>query len=208
VYDASAQPNAMGAKNMTVVKRTAKPAIETTEWRDTQRTATRTTVHDNRLVVFRNQEQVPSFSGWETCSPSVSINEFGLLDGVLHLKKLVSDESQGSGGSGTTGSKTLKYSFDINCNVSTKNVETGNPEVAVLAKTVDVKEKRFWGTDPILFVREYNKSESRPDLGLVPHMANVGGVRMLITYSEIKVKEYGTGKTFKVVQRVPLDDGR
>jgi hypothetical protein len=103
VFDASAQPNGMGAKNMTVVKRTAKPAIEEKEWRDTQRSATRTTVYDNKIVVFRNQEQVPDFTGWETCSPSISINEFGLLDGVLHLRRLVSDVSSGSGSGGEVG---------------------------------------------------------------------------------------------------------
>ena len=103
VYDASAQPNGMGAKNITVVKRTAKPAIEEKAWTDTQRTASRTVKYDNKIVVFRNQERVPDFSGWETCSPSVSINEYGLLDGVLHLRKLVSDVPAGSGGSGTQG---------------------------------------------------------------------------------------------------------
>lgn len=103
VYDASSQPNGMGAKNMTVVKRTAKPAIEEKAWTDTQRTATRTVVYDNKIVVFRNQEQVPDFTGWETCSPSISINEYGLLDGVLHLRKLVSDESGGGGSGGAVG---------------------------------------------------------------------------------------------------------
>ena len=103
VYDASAQPNGMGAKNVNIVKRTAKPAIEEKAWTDTQRTASRTVVYDNKIVVFRNQEQVPDVSGWETCSPSISINEFGLLDGVLHLRKLVSDVPDGSGGSGTQG---------------------------------------------------------------------------------------------------------
>ena len=91
----------MGAKNVNIVKRTAKPAIEEKAWTDTQRTASRTVVYDSKIVVFRNQEQVPDFSGWETCSPSISINEFGLLDGVLHLRKLVSDvPDSGSGGGG------------------------------------------------------------------------------------------------------------
>lgn len=106
VYDASAQPNGMGAKNVTVVKRTAKPAIEAKEWTDTQRTASRTVVYDNKIVVFRNQTAVPDFTGWESCSPSVSINEFGLLDGVLHLRKLVSDEASGASAGGEGGTRT------------------------------------------------------------------------------------------------------
>ena len=97
VWDVSAQPNEHGSNRVVRTKRTAKPAIEQKTWRDTQRTASRTVVYDNKIVVFRNQEEVPDFSGWETCSPSISINEFGLLDGVLHLRKLVSDEATGSG---------------------------------------------------------------------------------------------------------------
>lgn len=103
VYDASAQPNGMGARNMTVVKRVAKPALEAKEWTDTQRSASRTLTYQNRIVVFRNQEKVPDFTGWETCSPSISINEFGLLDGVLHLRKLVSDVPESASGGGTQG---------------------------------------------------------------------------------------------------------
>lgn len=103
VYDASAQPNGMGARNMTVVKRVAKPALEAKEWTDTQRSASRTITYQNRIVVFRNQEEVPDFKGWETCSPSISINEFGLLDGVLHLRRLVSDVPESGSGSGGQG---------------------------------------------------------------------------------------------------------
>lgn len=113
VYDASAQPNGMGAKNMTVVKRVAIPAIEEKTWTDTQRTATRTVVYENKIVVFRNYESVPDFSGWETCSPSISINEFKLLDGVLHLRKLISDINTGGSG-GNTGEQ-----YDKHFNVTT-----------------------------------------------------------------------------------------
>lgn len=103
VYDASAQPNGMGAKNVTVVKRTAKPAIEELSWTDTHKTATRTTVYNKKKIIFRNQQQVPSFTGWEVCSPEVSINEFGLLDGILTLQQLVSDEADSGSGAASAG---------------------------------------------------------------------------------------------------------
>ncbi len=103
VYDASSQPNGMGAKNMTVVKRTAKPAIERMQWVDRQRTRERTVTYDNCIITFRNQERVPDISGWETCSPSISVNEFGLLDGVLHMRRFVSDIANQSAGEGEGG---------------------------------------------------------------------------------------------------------
>ena len=157
VYDASAQPNGMGAKNMTVVKRTAKPAIEAKEWTDTQRTATRTVVYENKIVVFRNHEEVPDFSGWETCSPSISINEFGLLDGVLHLRKLVSDESSGGGGGGEQGDKWGR-------NLTTKIRAKKDGKMMVCTVTYD--RRLLWSTRTNM-LQEVANGQNRPDLGLV-----------------------------------------
>lgn len=157
VYDASAQPNGMGAKNMTVVKRTAKPAIEAKEWTDTQRTATRTVVYENKIVVFRNHEEVPDFSGWETCSPSISINEFGLLDGVLHLRRLVSDESSGGGGGGEQGDKWGR-------NLTTKIRAKKDGKMMVCTVTYD--RRLLWSTRTNM-LQEVANGQNRPDLGLV-----------------------------------------
>lgn len=111
VYDASAQPNGMGAKNMTVVKRTAKPAIFRYAWEDQQKSATGYTRYSNLLIVFRNHESLPAEGGWDTCSPSVGINEFGLLDGTLHYKNLLDDvhvsASPGDGGMTYSGTITV-----------------------------------------------------------------------------------------------------
>lgn len=106
VWEVTAQPNEHGSKRIVRTRRTAKAAIKNTQWTDVQRTASRTVTYQCRIVVFRNQEEVPDFSGWETCSPSISINEFGLLDGVLHLRRLVSDVPEsGGGGSGSGGTR-------------------------------------------------------------------------------------------------------
>ncbi len=109
VYDASSQPNGMGAKNMTVVKRTAKPAIFRHTWEDIQKSATGYSRYSNLLVVFRNQESLPEESGWDSLGPSVGINEFGLLDGTLHCKKLL-EEVRVSGSPGDGG---MTYSGTI-----------------------------------------------------------------------------------------------
>ena len=110
VFDASAQPNGMGAKNVTVVKRTAKPKIKQFSWQDNHKTSTGYSVYDNLLIVFRNHEEVPSAEGrWDGCSPSFGINEFGLLDGTLHYKRLV-EEVRVSGDPGDGG---MTYSGTI-----------------------------------------------------------------------------------------------
>lgn len=92
-----------GAWEVTDETRTAKPKIEEKTWNDVQRSGTRTATYANKLVVFRNQQSLPSFEGYESVSPSVSINEFGLLDGVLHMRSLVSDVATGAGGENDAG---------------------------------------------------------------------------------------------------------
>jgi len=110
VYDASAQPNGMGAKNMTVVKRTAKPQKQPFRWQDKYKTSTGYSVYDNLLIVFRNQETVPvEEDEWDSCSPGFGINEFGLLDGTLHYKSLV-EEVRVPGDPGDGG---MTYSGEI-----------------------------------------------------------------------------------------------
>ena len=110
VYDASSQPNGMGGKNITVVKRTAKPMLKSFRWQDQHKSSTGYSVYSNLLIVFRNQEAVPDDRGeWDSCSPSFGINEFGLLDGTLHYKHL-DEEVRVSGDPGDGG---MTYSGTI-----------------------------------------------------------------------------------------------
>lgn len=95
-----------GAWEVTDETRTAKPKIEVKTWTDVERSATRTVTYSNKLVVFRNQETLPPFDGFESVSPSVGINEFGLLDGVLRMRSLVSDVNTGSGTATAGGTRT------------------------------------------------------------------------------------------------------
>lgn len=177
VFDASAQPNGMGAKNMTVVKRTAKSAIESKAWRDTQRTASRTVVYDNRIVVFRNQEEVPDFSGWETCSPSISINEFGLLDGVLHLRKLVSDEPTSADGRGSEGGDAKNKTRTVRKYYQKKDGKT-------YYRDYTATYSMFWGGSAAWLAKqmaEYSPKDY-PELGLVSGMR--GGIMVVYTHMQ------------------------
>lgn len=177
IYDASAQPNGMGAKNVTVVKRTAKPAIEEKEWTDTQRTASRTVVYRNRVVVFRNQEQVPDFTGWETCSPSISINEFGLLDGVLHLRKLVSDESTSADGRGGEGG-------DAKNNTRTVRKYYQKKDGKTYYRDYTATYSMFWGGSAAWLAKQMAELSPKdyPELGLVSGMR--GGIMVVYTHMQ------------------------
>lgn len=177
VYDVSAQPNGMGAKNMTVVKRTAKPAIESKAWRDTQRTASRTVVYDNRIVVFRNQEEVPDFSGWETCSPSISINEFGLLDGVLHLRKLVSDEPTSADGRDGEGGDAKNKTRTVRKYYQKKDGKT-------YYRDYTATYSMFWGGSAAWLAKQMAELSPKdyPELGLVSGMR--GGIMVVYTHMQ------------------------
>jgi len=174
VYDASAQPNGMGAKNMTVVKRTAKPAIEQKTWTDTQRTASRTVVYENKIVVFRNHEEVPDFTGWETCSPSISINEFGLLDGVLHMRRLVSDVansggSEGEGGTDHNKTRTVRKYYQ-------------KRDGKTYYRDYTATYSMFWGGGAAWLAKQLSQSAPKdyPELGLVSGMR--GGIMVVYTH--------------------------
>ena len=174
VFDASAQPNGMGAKNMTVVKRTAKPAIERKAWQDTQRTASRTVVYDNKIVVFRNREDVPDFSGWETCSPSISINEFGLLDGVLHLRKLVSDEPTSADGRDGEGGDAKNKTRTVRKYYQKKDGKT-------YYRDYTATYSMFWGGSAAWLAKQMAELSPKdyPELGLVSGMR--GGIMVVYT---------------------------
>ena len=81
-------------------------------------------------MVFRNQKKAPRIeenpSG--SCSPSVSINEFGLLDGTYHYKALVSDEPVGGG----SGGGSMEYTADM---YVTKGKHTYKGKVVVYTNT-------------------------------------------------------------------------
>ena len=116
IVSTSASPTGRNSANVTKTVRTAHGRImpgdfDQLEWDDVHLSATRKVVYHNRLVVFRNQKKAPRIeenpSG--SCSPSVSINEFGLLDGTYHYKALVSDEPVGGG----SGGGSMEYTADM-----------------------------------------------------------------------------------------------
>ena len=116
IVSTSASPTGRNSANVTKTVRTAHGRImpgdfDQLEWDDVHLSATRKVVYHNRLVVFRNQKKAPRIeenpSG--SCSPSVSINEFGLLDGTYHYKALVSDEPVGDG----SGGGSMEYTADM-----------------------------------------------------------------------------------------------
>ena len=119
IVSTSASPTGRNSANVTKTVRTAHGRImpgdfDQLEWDDVHLSATRKVVYHNRLVVFRNQKKAPRIeenpSG--SCSPSVSINEFGLLDGTYHYKILVSDEPVGGG----SGGGSMEYTADMSVN--------------------------------------------------------------------------------------------
>ena len=188
IYDASAQPNGMGAKNMTVVKRTAKPAIEELSWTDTHKTATRTTVYRKRKIIFRNQEHVPDFSGWEVCSPEVSINEFGLLDGVLTLQQLESDIASGSGGTGG-----LQYDMHFNVETFKYCIHKGK----YYRKRFSADERHLVSTMQNMRAEVW-RGKKRPDLGWVSQFEPDGSATIYSNIQEEgwkKIQELPRGET-------------
>ena len=116
IVSTSASPTGRNSANVTKTVRTAHGRImpgdfDQLEWDDVHLSATRKVVYHNRLVVFRNQKKAPRIeeNQYGSCSPSVSINEFGLLDGTYHYKALVSDEPVGDG----SGGGSMEYTADM-----------------------------------------------------------------------------------------------
>lgn len=135
IVSTSASPTGRKSANVTKTVRTAHGRMmpgdfDQLEWDDVHLSATRKVVYHNRLVVFRNQKKAPRIeenpSG--SCSPSVSINEFGLLDGTYHYKALVSDEPVGGG----SGGGSMEYTADMSV---TKGNHTYSGKVVVYTNT-------------------------------------------------------------------------
>lgn len=135
IVSTSASPTGRKSANVTKTVRTAHGRMmpgdfDQLEWDDVHLSATRKVVYHNRLVVFRNQKKAPRIeenpSG--SCSPSVSINEFGLLDGTYHYKALVSDEPVGGG----SGGGSMEYTADM---YVTKGKHTYKGKVVVYTNT-------------------------------------------------------------------------
>ena len=90
-----------GQRDRQTVERTSVPYKKVLIWKDDK--------SDHEMLVFRNQKTVPeiktsistttgvSVVATDT-SPSISINEFGLFDGVIHYRH----DATGSGGGGET----------------------------------------------------------------------------------------------------------
>ena len=119
IVSTSASPTGRNSANVTKTVRTAHGRMmpgdfDQLEWDDVHLSATRKVVYHNRLVVFRNQKKAPRIeeNQYGSCSPSVSINEFGLLDGTYHYKALVSDEPVGGG----SGGGSMEYTADMYVN--------------------------------------------------------------------------------------------
>ena len=135
IVSTSASPTGRNSANVTKTVRTAHGRImpgdfDQLEWDDVHLSATRKVVYHNKLVVFRNQAKAPRIeenpSG--SCSPSVSINEFGLLDGTYHYKILVSDEPVGGG----SGGGSMEYTANMSV---TKGKHTYSGKVVVYTNT-------------------------------------------------------------------------
>lgn len=94
VVDISVSPNDHGTATVRKVRRTAKPKKEEKEWE----TDDGNYVAHHKLIVFRNQEEIPQIPNKAyQMSVSMSINEFGLLDGVISG---VTSREGSSGGAG------------------------------------------------------------------------------------------------------------
>lgn len=135
IVSTSASPTGRNSANVTKTVRTAHGRMmpgdfDQLEWDDVHLSATRKVVYHNRLVVFRNQAKAPRIEENQSgsCSPSVSINEFGLLDGTYHYKALVSDEPVGGG----SGGGSMEYTADMSV---TKGKHTYKGKVVVYTNT-------------------------------------------------------------------------
>ena len=135
IVSTSASPTGRNSANVTKTVRTAHGRMmpgdfDQLEWDDVHLSATRKVVYHNKLVVFRNQAKAPRIeenpSG--SCSPSVSINEFGLLDGTYHYKILVTDEPVGGG----SGGGSMEYTANMSV---TKGKHTYSGKVVVYTNT-------------------------------------------------------------------------
>jgi hypothetical protein len=125
-------------------------------------------------VVFYNQERVPDFSGWETCSPSISINEFGLLDGVLKMRSLINETLDGGGG----GSGSAQY--DVHYNVETFKYCIHNGKYYKKRFTAD--ERHLVSTMMNMRAEVWSGAKRR-DLGWISRFDNDGSA---VIYSNIK----------------------
>ena len=100
VKSMSVSPNEHGSATVQKVTRTAKPKIESKTWD----TADGNYVYHHYVKVFRNQEQIPDIPDKAYhMTLSMSINEYGLLDGVI--SGVTSRDGGGSGGGGSQTDK-------------------------------------------------------------------------------------------------------
>ena len=174
VWEVSAQPNEHGSKRIVKTKRTAKPAIEEITWTDSQRSASHTVTYLCKLVVFRNQQNVPSFAGWETCSPSVSINEYGLLDGVLHMRMFVGDVPTSGTGSESEGGTDSGKTRTVRKYYQKKDGKT-------YYRDYTATYNAYWGGGAAWLARQMAQAGAKdyPEMGLVSGMR--GGIMYVYT---------------------------
>ena len=165
----------VGAWKMTKTKRIAKPQIVRLEWTDkmisVSKTMKTTTTYRNKYVSFRNQTAVPDyvpgqgFPGWDTCSPSVQINEFGLYDGVLHMRLYLDfqvDEEATSG----SGSGPSEQGDEWNWVYT--SIWRGSGDTAE-RKDIKAKKRILWSTRTNMLL-EVAHGKTRPDYGLVSRL--------------------------------------
>lgn len=175
VWDVSARPNDHGSKSIVKTRRTAKPAIEEKTWTDVHRSASRVVTYSNKIVVFRNQESVPSFGDWETCSPSISINEFGLLDGVLRMQRLVSDVPASGSGSESEGGTDHGKTRTVRKHYQKKDGKT-------YYRDYTATYNLYWGGGAAWLAKQLadaGAAKDYPELGLVSGMR--GGIMVVYT---------------------------
>ena len=185
VFDASSQPNGMGARNVTVVKRTARPALRTLEWTDRVPSERYTQVWRNRLVVFRNQEELPDVETaadeWHDCSPSFQLNEFGLYDGVYRYRRRMPDEGGWSGGG--SGSAQYDDSRTVTISRAEKFVDADSSPKKLKYKDVTVTKRILVSTMQNM-LQEVAKAPGYPQYGLRSYVSNQG---YAVIYSNLSV---------------------
>ena len=185
VYDASAQPNGMGARNVTVVKRTARPALKTLEWTDRIPSERYTQVWRNRLVVFRNQEELPEIETaadeWHDANPSFQLNEFGLYDGVYRYRRRLPDE--GGWSSGGPGSAQYDDSRTVTISKAEKFVDADSSPKKLKYKDVTVTKRILVSTMQNM-LQEVAKAPGYPQYGLRSYVSNQG---YAVIYSSLSV---------------------
>lgn len=147
LHELSSNPNGHGSATVHEVTRTAKPSLEELVFYSESRSDRRWIRYLNKIVVFRNQDELPEIDlSYESCSPSFHLNDFELYDGQYHYQKLIFDRAYGSGG-GTMGAQ---YDHHTNGEDETSVCVVQEKEMVSDPVSGQSVERKFW-------VRKYKR---------------------------------------------------